>query len=84
MLTQVRLFSDGMVCGLGRQHPCRDLKPSAIGIENGDCSISTLRSTDKLESRAVQGVEWIQDLHIGCFHAQGIVSVGAFIRISIA
>ena len=84
VLAQVRLFSDSDVCGLGRQRPCRDLQPSAVGIQNGDCSISTLRSANELETRAVQRVEWIQHLHMRRLCAQGIVSAGATIRISIA
>ena len=83
MLTQKRLLSDSDVCGLGRQHPCRDLQPSAVGIQDGDRSIFTLRSTNELETRTVQRVEWIQHLHIRRFRTQGIVSAGAFIRISI-
>jgi hypothetical protein len=84
VLTQVRLLSDSGVCGLGQQHPGRDLQPSAVGIEDGDCSIGTLRSTDELQTGTVQGMEWIQHLHMRRFRAQGIVSAGASIRISIA
>ena len=53
-------------------------------ITDGDCYIFTLRSTNELETPAVQGVEWIQHLHMRRFCAQGIVSAGAPIRISIA
>ena len=83
MLTQVGLLRDSGVYDLGRQHPCRDLQPSTVDIQDRDCSVSTLRSTNELETRTVQGVEWIQHLHIRRFRTQGIVSAGAFIRISI-
>jgi hypothetical protein len=83
VLTQIPLLSDSGVCGLGRQHPCRDLQPSAVGIQDGDRSIFTLRSTNELEARTVQRVEWIQHLHIRRVHAQGIVSAGAIIPMSI-
>jgi hypothetical protein len=32
----------------------------------------------------MERVEWIEDLDVRGFYTQGIVSVGAFIRISIA
>ena len=84
VLTQIRLLSDSGVCGLGRQHPCWDLQPSALGIQDGDRAIFALRSTNELETRTVQRVEGIQHPHIRRFRTQGIVSAGAFIRISIA
>ena len=77
VLTQVCLLSDSGFSRLRRQHPCRYLQPSTVGIQDSDGSIPTLRSTNELETRAVQGVEWIQHLHMRRFRAQGIVSAGS-------
>ena len=82
MLAQVRLLSDSGVCGPRRQHPYRDLQPPAICIQDSDCSVSALRSTDELETRTAQWVEWIQHLHTRRIRVQGIVSAGASIHIS--
>ena len=59
VLTQAGLLRDSGVYGLGRQHPCRDLQPFTVDIQDGDCSVSALRSTNELETRAVQGVKRI-------------------------
>ena len=67
-----------------QQHPHRNFQASPRCVDDRDRAISPLRPADHLKSGAMERMEWVEDLDGRVFYAQGIVSVDAFIRMSIA
>ena len=62
-----------------RQHPDWNLQSPTGGVNDGDCSISPLRSTQDLKSSATERMKRVKDPDVRTFCAQGIVSVVTFI-----
>ena len=83
MLTQVRSLRDRDLGTLRQQHPDRNLQSSPGWIDDTDRPISPLRSAKDPQGNTMKRVKRIEDLNICIVGAQGIVGVGAIIRISI-
>ena len=66
-----------------RQHPHRNFQASPRWVDDRYSAISPLRPADHLKDDAIKRMEWVEDLDGRVFGAQGIVSVDAFIRMSI-
>jgi hypothetical protein len=66
------------------QHPKGNLQSPAGWVKDRDRSVSPLRPAKNLKSSAAERMERVEDLDVRAFCAQGIVGVGASIRISIA
>src|SRR5260370_38292368 len=80
----MRPFGDPHLSAVRQKHPHRNLQTLACRVDDRDRAISPLRSTDDLKGDAIERVEWVEDLDVRVFYAQGIVSVDAFIRMCIA
>jgi hypothetical protein len=82
-LTQVRFLDDRNRRALGRQHPYRNFETLPSGIHDGDRTVAPFGTTNDLQNSAVKRMEWIVNLNVRIFCAQGIVSVDGSIRMYI-
>jgi hypothetical protein len=73
----MRPFGDPHLSAVRQKHPHRNLQTLACRVDDRDRAISPLRSTDDLKGDAIERVEWVEDLDVRVFYAQGIVSVDA-------
>jgi len=80
----MRSFRDLDLGAIRRQHPDRNLQAPPHWVNDRDRSISPLRSAEDLKGSAMERVERVENPDLRAFCTQGIVGVGAFIRISIA
>ena len=80
----MRPFRDVGLGAIPPQHPDRDFQSPPDCVHDTDRSISPLRSAEDLQGSTMKRVKGVEDLNIRIIRAQGIVGVGAFIRISIA
>ena len=83
MLTQVRLLRDLDLGVLRQQHPDRNLQSPPGRIHDTDRPIFALRSAKDLQGSAMKRMKGVEDVNIGINRAQGIVGVGATIRMCI-
>ena len=82
--TEARLFGDLDPGAIPGQHPRRNLQTLPGCVNDADRPIATLRSADNLQGSAIKRVKGVEDLNIRMIRAQGIVGVGATIRMSTA
>ena len=82
-LTQMRLVSDLYLSALLRQHPGRNFQSLPGRVNDADRSIAPLGPADDLQGSAEKWVKGVEDLNIRMIGTQGILRVGALIRISI-
>jgi hypothetical protein len=80
----MRFLSNFDAATLRRQHPNWNLQPLAGWVDDGDCSISPLRSAQDLNSGATERMEGVKDLDVRALRTQGIVGGGVTIRMFIA
>ena len=80
---QLRLLGDLHLAGGGREHPQRDLQRPPRRVDDRDCTVVPLRSTDDSQAHAMTGVKGIEDLNACGFLAQGIVGASGCIRMFI-
>ena len=83
MLTQVRLLRDLDLGTLGQQHPDGNFQPPPGWVHDTDRPIFALRSAKDLQGSTMKRMKGVEDLNICIIGAQGIVSVGATIRMFI-
>jgi len=69
---------------LRQQHPYRNLQPPPGWVDDRDRAVSPLRPADDLKPSTMEWVEWIDDLDMRVFRAQGIVGVDGIILTSTA
>ena len=67
-----------------QQHPYRNVQPPPSWIGDRHRAVSTLRPADDLKASTMERVEWIDDLDMRIFRAQGIVGVDGCIPMSTA
>ena len=82
MLTEVRSLRDRDLGTLRQQHPDRNLQSPPGWIYDTDRPISSLRSAKNPQGNTMKWVKRVEDLNICIIGAQGIVGVGATIRMS--
>jgi hypothetical protein len=58
-----------------QKHPYRNFQPSPTRVDDRHRAISPLRATHDLKASTMQRMEWIDDLDMRIFRAQGIVGV---------
>jgi hypothetical protein len=80
----MRFLSNFDAATLRRQHPNWNLQPLAGWVDDGDCSISPLRSAQDLNSGATERMEGVKDLDVRALRTQGIVGGGVTTRMSTA
>jgi hypothetical protein len=80
----MRFLSNFDAATLRRQHPNWNLQPLAGWVDDGDCSISPLRSAQDLNSGATERMEGVKDLDVRALRTQGIVGGGVIIRMCTA
>ena len=80
MLTQVRLLRDLDLGALRQQHPDGNLQSPPGWIHDTDRPISSLWSAKNPQGNTTKRVKGVEDLNICIIGAQGIVGVGAIIR----
>ena len=78
-LTQVHLLRDLYFSAIRQEHPDRNFQSSPRRINDSDRSISPLRSAKDLKGSTMERMEWVENLDVRTFCAQGTVGVGAFI-----
>jgi len=83
LLTEVRSLRDRDLGTLRQQHPDRNLQSPPGWIHDTDRPISSLRTAKNPQSNTMKWVKWVEDLNICIIGAQGIVGVGATIRMCI-
>jgi hypothetical protein len=66
------------------KHPHRNFQASPCCFDDRDRAISPLRPANDLKSGAMERMEWVEDLDVLGFCAQGIVSVDGIIHMSTA
>ena len=76
-------LADPYPAAVGRQHPYGNLQPLPSLVDDRHRPIFPLRLTKDLQADTMERVEWIEDLNVRVFCAQGIVGVGAYTRMSI-
>ena len=74
---------DGDLGTLWQQHPDRNLQSLPSWIHDTDRPISPFRSAKDPQGNTMKRVKGVEDLNICIIGAQGIVGVGATIRMSI-
>jgi hypothetical protein len=79
-LTQVHLLRDLYFSAIRQEHPDRNFQSPPRRINDSDRPISPLRSAKDLKGSTMERVEWVENLDVRTFCAQGTVGVGAFIR----
>ena len=67
-----------------RQHPDWNFQPPSAWIHDTDRPVSSLRFAKDLQGNTMKRVKGVEDLNICIIGAQGIVRVGATIRMYIA
>jgi hypothetical protein len=82
-LAQMRLLDDLYISRIRRQHPYGNLQAPSGTIHDSDRAISSLGFADDLKAKAAEWMEWIEKSNVLGFCAQGIVGVGASIRMCI-
>jgi hypothetical protein len=82
LLTEVRSLRDRDLGTLRQQHPDRNLQSPPGWIYDTDRPISSLRSAKNPQGNTMKWVKGVEDLNICIIGAQGIVGVGATIRMS--
>jgi hypothetical protein len=75
------LFSRLDVCGGRREHPHRNLQPLAYWVQDRDCTIAALGSTNDSEAIALERMKRIENLNVRGVRTQGIVRDDGLIRI---
>ena len=83
-LTQVHLLRDLYFSAIRQEHPDRNFQSSPRRINDSNRSISPLRSAKDPQGGSMKRVKGVEDLNTRPTRAQGIVGVGASVRISIA
>jgi hypothetical protein len=78
----VRSLRDPDLGALPQQHPDGNLQSPAGWVHDTDRPISPLRSAKNLQGSTMKRVKGVEDPNIRIIRAQGIVSVGATIRMS--
>ena len=78
------MIGDPYLSALSRQHPGRNLQAPPGRINDAYRPIVPLGPADDLQGSTVKRVKKVEDLNIRSIRAQGIVGVGAIIRICIA
>jgi hypothetical protein len=78
--TDMRLFSDLGRGGFARQHPNRNFQTLRGCVNDADRAIAPLGLTKDLQDSTAKRVKGIEYLNIRIIRAQGIVGVGAIIR----
>ena len=78
-LTQVHLLRDLYFSAIRQEHPDRNFQSPPRRINDSDRSISPLRSAKDLKGSTMERVEWVENLDVRTFCAQGTVGVGAII-----
>jgi hypothetical protein len=81
-LTQVHLLRDLYFSAIRQEHPDRNFQSSPRRINDSNRSISPLRSAKDLKGSTMERVEWVENLDVRTFCAQGTVGVGAIIPMS--
>ena len=82
MLAEVRSLRNRGLGTLRQQHPDRNLQSPPSRIHDTDRPISPLRSAKDPQGNTMKRVKGVEDLNIYNIGAQGIVDVGATIRMS--
>ena len=67
-----------------QQHPYRNFQPPPSWVDDRHRAVSPLRAADDLKASPMERVEWIDDLDMRIFRAQGIVGVDGLILMSTA
>src|SRR5271166_5322254 len=62
-----------------QQHPYRNLQPPPGWVDDRDRAVSPLRPADDLKASTMERMEWVEDLDMRIFRAQGTVGVGVSI-----
>jgi hypothetical protein len=62
-----------------QQHPYRNFQPPPGWVDDRDRAVSPLRPADDLKASTMERMEWVEDLDMRIFRAQGIVGVDGFI-----
>ena len=78
----MNLLADLYPAAIRRQHPYGNLQPLPGVVDDRHRAISPPRLTKDLKADTMERVEWIEDLDLSVFRAQGIVGVGVIIRTS--
>src|SRR5271157_5738442 len=65
-----------------QQHPYRNFQPPPGWVDDRDRAVSPLRPADDLKASTMERMEWVEDLDMRIFRAQGTVGVGVFILTS--
>jgi hypothetical protein len=78
----MRLLRDLDFGAFGQQHPDGNLQSPPGWVHDTNRPVSPLRSAKDLQASTTKRVKGVEDLNIGITRAQGIVGVGAIIRIS--
>jgi hypothetical protein len=80
----MRSFRDLDLGAIRRQHPDRNFQTLPHWVNDRDRSLFPLRSAEDLKGSATERVERVENPDVRAFCTQGIVGVGACIRISTA
>lgn len=80
----MNLFADHCPGGFRRQHPYRNLQTPPALVNDGDRTISPLRSPNDLKGRTTEWVKTVEDVDVRGFCTQGTVGVGVLIPMCIA
>ena len=80
---QMRLVGDLYFSALSRQHPGRNLQSLPGRVNDADRSIAPLGPADDLQGSTVKRVKGVEYLNLRIIGTQGILGVGASIRICI-
>ena len=76
----MRLLRDLDLGALWQQHPDGNLQSPPSSVHDTDRPISSLRSAKNPQGNTMKWVKGVEDLNICIIGAQGIVGVGAIIR----
>ncbi len=65
--------------GLRQKHPYWNLQKPSRWVDDGDRTVTPLRSADNLKGRTVERMKRVEDLDVSTFGTQGIVGGGGII-----
>ena len=78
----MRSFGNHDLGAFPQKHPDWNFQSPPAGVHDADCPISSLRSAKNTQGNTMKRVKGVEDLNICIIGAQGIVGVGATIRMS--
>jgi hypothetical protein len=70
--------------GLRQKHPYWNLQTPSRWVDDGDRTVTPLRSADNLKGRTMERMKRVEDLDVSTLGTQGIVGGGGITRICIA